>query len=446
MNNNDELIYEKWFHNAIYNKNFESLEFLINEEKNFTISLEDNEINEHTKSKIISTIVKGVYKQKKSSIYLEKINNNMLEKVLSSLKNQLEISSFESKEDIFSGSVVYPNIEINSFDFSRIDLKLKYNLLFSLSKKLSQNIFCQKVENISYIETNLRKKIVNSKGLNIETNENFAEIYVVCLFKKNNQIEEISENFLFKKFQDFNIENFAKKIIQKGKERLNACSLKSGYYDIIFSNKAFSKLLKKFSCIFNAMNVYHDLTKLKNKIGFKIASDQVNIIDDPLNSYAFFKYKFDDEGCPCKKKIIIEKGILKNFIHNLKTTNIFNISSSSAGNFFDNSIKMSNCYLKKGFKDLTKIISKIEKGVFIDNLIGLHAGVNDVTGDFSVQAEGFKIEKGQIKNFVKMIVVSGNFFDLLYNIKDIANDFLFDFSGFGSSSVYVDKLSIAGDD
>ncbi|WP_153369118.1 metallopeptidase TldD-related protein [Candidatus Phytoplasma sacchari] len=441
---NNKLNYEKWFENAIFEKKFEALEFLINKNKNLTISLENNEITEHTKSLLNTTIIRGLYQEKKSDIYLEKINDNMMEKVLNDLKNQIKFSNLEGKDDIFDGSeCYYHNVETNNFDFSKIELKKKYKLLLDLSEKLSKHHLFSKIENISYSETYFEKKIINSKNLNIRTEENFAEIYIICIFQKNNKIEEISEHFLVKNFKEFNIDEYVKKILEKGEKKINACSLKSDIYDTVFSNKTFAKLLRKFSSIFSGINVHRDLSKLKNKIDCKIASEKVNIIDDPIESSAFFKYKFDDEGVPGKKKIIIEKGILRQFIHNLKTSNIF--KTLPTGNFFDNQINMSNCYLKKGSKSIDQIILKIKKGVFINNLIGLHAGINEITGDFSIQAEGFKIEKGKISSPVKMIVVSGNFFNLLNNIKAIANDFEFDFSGFGSASVYVGELSIAGE-
>ncbi|KAB8121768.1 TldD/PmbA family protein ['Cynodon dactylon' phytoplasma] len=441
---NNKIDYEKWFQNAINEKKFEALEFLINEDKNLTISLENNKIYEKTKSELISTIIKGLYKNKKSSIYLEKIDDNMLDKILKILKKQIKVSHFDSQDYIFKGKISdYPIIENQNFNFEKIESQKKHNILFELYKKISKNHLCKKIEMISYSETHSKKKIINSKGLNLESEENFVTIYITCIFEKNNQIEEISEYFIVKKFENLNIEEYANQIIEKGEKKIGATSIQSGSYCTVFSNKTFAKLLKSFSSVFSGLNAYRNLTKFKNKINKKIASSKVTIIDDPTKSSAFFQYSFDDEGIPSKKKIIVEKGIFKQFIHNLKTAHIF--KTIPTGNSFNNQIKMSNCYLKRGIKNFDEMISPIKKGILIDNLIGLHAGINNITGDFSIQAEGFKIEKGKITKPIKMIVVSGNFFDILSRLKEISNDFLFDISGFGSSSVYIGKLSIAGE-
>ena len=67
---NNQLNYNKWFQNAIFKKKFEALEFLINQNKNLAISLENKKINEHIQNKSTSITLKGLYQQKKSSIYL----------------------------------------------------------------------------------------------------------------------------------------------------------------------------------------------------------------------------------------------------------------------------------------------------------------------------------------------------------------------------------------
>ncbi|MDO8064241.1 metallopeptidase TldD-related protein [Candidatus Phytoplasma bonamiae] len=105
---------------------------------------------------------------------------------------------------------------------------------------------------------------------------------------------------------------------------------------------------------------------------------------------------------------------------------------------------MSNCYLKSGDKSLPELLYDVKDGVYVNSIVGCHAGVDDISGSFSLQASGFCIKNGFINNPFNMVVISGNFFDLLNNIQDIANDFKFQISGFGSSSVHVGLLNISG--
>lgn len=448
----NKINYDKWFQISAIKK-FDALEIQTYQSKTLTISSEDglNIINTHIASELITLTIKGLYQNKKVQCYLEKINNfndEMIEKVLENLKEKAEIVNFKEKDFIFAGSDIYAEIPIKNFDFTSIPIQKKYNLLLEFEKEiLNKSRYLKNIDQIDYSETIYLETLINSKGLYLEDKGSFAEISAVCIFGKkenNSSIKEIYQNFIERTFFDIDISKYAQKIISLGESKIGSRSIKSKSYPTVFSNEIFASLLNCFSGIFSGESAYRNLTKLKGKEGQLVAAPCVTIIDDPLCLESLFQSNFDDEGVACFSKKIIFNGVFQQFIHNLKTANIFN--NRSTGNFFNGSVAMNNCYLQKGEKTLTEMISSIQEGVYIDYLIGLHAGIDTISGDFSLQAEGFKIEKGETTYPIKMIVVSGNFFEMLKNIKDIANDFVFKTSKlFGSASVYVGDLMIAGE-
>ena len=87
-------------------------------------------------------------------------------------------------------------------------------------------------------------------------------------------------------------------------------------------------------------------------------------------------------------------------------------------------------------------------GVFVDSLGGLHAGANRVSGDFSLQSQGFMIENGKKTRAVRSFTVAGNFYDLLKRIRAVASNIEIELGGgsssFASPAVLVDGLSVAG--
>jgi PmbA protein len=89
-----------------------------------------------------------------------------------------------------------------------------------------------------------------------------------------------------------------------------------------------------------------------------------------------------------------------------------------------------------------------EGGLYITDLKGLHAGANATTGDFSIEAAGFKIEDGKLGAAVKSFTIAGNFFDLLKSIAAISDTVEVGVSGgfttFGSPAVLVHNMSVAG--
>ncbi len=211
-------------------------------------------------------------------------------------------------------------------------------------------------------------------------------------------------------------------------------------------------MLESFTGIFSAENVQKDLSLLKGKLNEKIGSDKFTVIDDPFMEGGLSSKSFDGEGVACKFKKVIDKGVLKTYLHNLKTAKkdgvetTGNASKSSYKSPID--ISPSNFYIDKGDKSFDEIISSIEKGILITELQGLHSGLNTISGDFSLAALGFEIESGKIKRPVEQITVAGNYFDMIKDIEDVGTDLKFGLPGdayIGSPSLKIKKLSVSGE-
>ena len=105
-------------------------------------------------------------------------------------------------------------------------------------------------------------------------------------------------------------------------------------------------------------------------------------------------------------------------------------------------------YLENGNMTEEELLAKAGNGVMINELNGLHAGANAISGDFSLQSAGYMIENGKKGTYVKSFTVAGNFYDLLKNIVALADNgelpMAMGMTAFGSPSVLVDGLTIAG--
>ena len=81
-----------------------------------------------------------------------------------------------------------------------------------------------------------------------------------------------------------------------------------------------------------------------------------------------------------------------------------------------------NFYLAKGGISQEELFSQMGNGLFITSLMGLHSGCNAVSGDFSLSAEGFRVENGKLGQPVEQITIAGNFYHLLEAVEEIADD------------------------
>ena len=211
-------------------------------------------------------------------------------------------------------------------------------------------------------------------------------------------------------------------------------------------------LLQTFAGIFSGEAAQKGLSKLQGQEGQVIAAPMVNLIDDPFHPENPMPAPFDAEGTPTECKHVIENGVFKTLLHNLKTANMAGVPStgnaSKAGYDSAVGIRPFTLYLAGGEMTEEELLKQAGNGVYITSLGGLHAGANPITGDFSLQSAGFMIEGGEKTVAVKSFTVAGNFYQLLKDIHALANNShlpsAMGSTAFGAPTTWVNNLSIAG--
>lgn len=222
-------------------------------------------------------------------------------------------------------------------------------------------------------------------------------------------------------------------------------SVPSGKYRVLLLNDAFSDLLVvMLNPMINADNAHKNLSPLKGRLGQTIASEVLTVKDLPSHPLSFTNMPFDSQGVPTKEKAIIEAGVFKTFLHNLKTAKREGVEPT--GNAHPQGIGPINLYVEPGQKNFDELVRSLGDGIIVLSLDGLHAGANAISGNFSLSAKGLRVENGTITHGVEQITISGNFLDLLRNIEDVGSDVraFVGPSTVVTPSVVVRTLDIAG--
>ena len=435
-------MYKDWIEIGI-KKGLSELEIFAVRNKSLSLNVYQGKLDSHVQSDVEHVTLRGIYNGKLSVVRFENLSTKNFEHMIDHLIENAKALTVSEPAIIFEGSPSYPEVKESRFDFGLIPVIDKINLIKSLEQKILDHPKVSQVQNTVYKEFDSKTTLINSKGLNLSKQNTYAFAYAIGVFKQDDDIKTASDIKLVKDFKDFDIDEMAQTTIKIGVAKLGGKSIPTKAYPIVFSNEQFSEILSAFTSIFSGESAYRNLTALKDKVGEKVFGSNVTLIDDTLHEMSPFMVPFDDEGVACKRREVIINGVFTGFNHNLKTASIFQVEPT--GNGFSGGISPTNLYLKPGDVSFDDLIKDIEDGVYITDLVGLHAGVKTVSGDFSLQASGQKIINGKLDHAVKMIVVSGNFFEMMKNIKGIANDFRFELSGIGSASVHVESLMIGGE-
>lgn len=162
------------------------------------------------------------------------------------------------------------------------------------------------------------------------------------------------------------------------------------------------------------------------KLGQKIGSQQLTVIDDPTIQSSLGTYKYDDEGVLANKKTLIENGVLLNHMQSRETASIFNTepnsSMRSSGYRFAPLIRMACTYIKPGDWDPQEMISEVKNGYLVSNM--KVPSIDMLRYNWSISCQfAQKIENGEIKELLRDVIVMGTAPDFFNSIDACGKDF-----------------------
>ena len=293
--------------------------------------------------------------------------------------------------------------------------------------------------------------IYNSNGLDLSYSNQLTGLVTVAVVSKDG---EMANHFKIKLGQPETIDyaQLAQQTVTGALEKIGGQVPETGSYPVVFSPEAMASLLHTYSGIFSSEAAQKGLSQLAGSEGSQIAASCVTIVDDPFHPDSTSPIHFDAEGSPTHRKNIVEQGKLNTLLYNLKTADKagkVTTGNAAKGSYAGNvGICPFTMYLAGGELTEAELLQKAGNGIYIHSLEGLHAGANAVSGDFSLQSSGYLIENGIKTTHIKSFTVAGNFYALLKKITAVANNMKLHnplgITAFGSASVLVDELSIAG--
>jgi len=230
---------------------------------------------------------------------------------------------------------------------------------------------------------------------------------------------------------------------EKTVKRLNPRKVGSASVPVVFDPRVASSLVGHFSGAINGSSVSRGSTFLRDRMGQKVFSDGVYIIDDPLKKRGLRSKPFDAEGVGTARRELISDGRLTTWILDLATARQLGLETTghaSRGTGGPPSPSATNLNMAAGTVSRDDLIGAIDNGFYVTELIGM--GVNSVTGDYSRGAGGFWIENGELAYPVSEVTIASNLKDMYLNLTP-ADDLVFRYAT-NAPTLRVDGMTVAG--
>jgi len=273
----------------------------------------------------------------------------------------------------------------------------------------------------------LSSAIANSNGVAAFERGTIMECSLAAVAKEKTTVTPVCFEFNAERAYDVDPAWVGKEAARLAVSALKTKRIKTETTKLILTQFALQQLL--YYTLINAVkadNVQRNQSPFKDKIGEKVASENVTIYDDGLFPGGLRTWAFDGEGAPQQKTALIENGVLHGFLYDNYAAKKEGVEStgnaSRAGYLSTPSIEATNFHIMAGNETAPQLMSEVDDGLIIYYLQGAHSS-NPVSGEFSVVATpAWKIRKGEIAHATRGVMLAGNIFEGLKNVSGIANN------------------------
>lgn len=424
----------------------EKSELVFKKTSSLDISLFHGEISNYSISNSSKLIARGVYSEKFGFCATEEISSKSYDYLIDGIKETARLVESNDETIIFEGSDKYKKRNMFNKELDNWDPNDILKVLFSFENKLKTSD-----EKISEVEVQFSKVeeesiFTNSFGLKLTSKSNYFVVVGSVVMKNGEEIKDAHKVVLLDNPKDLDIDKIVNEIVLDCNAKFNGISIKAGAYKAVLKQDVTATLIQALVSNLSSLETQKHSSFFEGKVGEKVLSSKLTIKELPLTKNCFYSY-FDDEGVATINKVIINKGRIETLLYNLGTAKKDGVITT--GNARSRGAKMgigtSNLFVKPGRHSFDELLTKLNEGIYITSLEGLHAGLNAKSGDFSLQAEGFHIQNGKIGSPLTLFTVSGNLFKIFNNIIAIGNDSKLLLSSTTAPSIAIKGLKLSSE-
>ncbi|WP_158245274.1 TldD/PmbA family protein [Petrotoga sp. 9PWA.NaAc.5.4] len=407
-----EIFYEDVFGtNILYdNGKIEKVNFSSRKGASIRVVSEDETVFAHTNDPTFENLKSLADTLKK--IASERFNSESI----------IKVENLEEKEKIDFSPFKIP------FDTVSIDEKIEkvlkgVNLLKNADKRIKQIT-------VSYSDSSRKVKVINSEGKIVEDIRNYP-VYSVIVYAEDNNgnlyrgYSSDAANMGFEFFTDEMIEKLTKDVVRQVVSQIEGEDAPAGEFTVVLSSEAGGTMIHEACGHGMEADLVLSGSVYRDKVGKKIASEKINVVDDGTDKNKRGTLNYDDEGTPTKRTVLIENGILKGYMHSKITAKKFNVESTGNGRRESYMVlpivRMRNTMILPGKDNPEDIIKSVKYGIFVRKMGG--GQVDVISGDFQFGVdEGYIIENGELKNSIRGASLVGNGLKVLESIDMVGND------------------------
>jgi len=284
------------------------------------------------------------------------------------------------------------------------------------------------VEASVYFDEEERVALVSSRGVEAEAEQSFCLVYTWAHAGEGADRQSGVGFTAGRTPAALDPEGAGREAAEKARALVGGHPCPTGTYAVLFAREVFAALLARIAPALSADAVQKGRSVFAGKIGERLASACFSLRDDGLAVEGPAAGPFDGEGVPRQVTSLFERGVLCSYLYDTRAARRAGSGCRSTGNAARSgyratpTIAASNLVVEAGRGDLAALVRRVGEGIYVESVIGLHSGINPVSGEISVGVAGRMISGGELGRPVREVTLATDFQRLLGSICEVGGD------------------------
>lgn len=427
----------------------EALEVIVERSVETEIRAYDAAVESLTQATQAGIGIRIVSSGKVGYAYAGSLTEPDLEATLAAARENVRYSSI----DPFAGLA-----EPDGYPFPELDLYRPSTATYPLDKKIEFAIDLEReirtldhriveVPTATYGDVVSEIAIASTTGVSIAACDTFAFAFAQALAREGDETQSGFGYSVGRSPEEIDIVSAASDAAERSTRLLGARKPRSQSLTVVFEPRVAANLLAIIGSTLSASSVQKGRSIFANRIGERIASSSVTLVDNPGDIRFQSASAFDAEGLATRINTPIIDGVLQSYFYDSYTARkdgTASTGSAQRGGGGATNPGPRALALKAGVRTSQNLLDSLDEAVVVQAISGIHSGVNPISGDFSVGCEGVLIQHGEVAGAVKEATISSTLQRILLGITEVGNDQQF-FPGIAAgSTLIIDEMNLSG--
>ena len=320
-----------------------------------------------------------------------------------------------------------PALDLWRDDLESLAAADKVSLALDLEKRArAGDARIRQVESANYGDGMSEVAIASSTGVRASQRRTGCHLSVWVIAGQGDDTQTGGGYSVGRSVPDLSVDEAADDAVDRATRMLGSRKARSARLPVVFDRRVTSTVLGVLAGTFSGEAVLKGRSLFADRLGQEVARPTLVLVDDPTNPDAFGASVHDAEGLACRRNVLIDAGVVSRFLYDSYAARRAGTASTGsavrAGFKSGPGVGCRALALQPGTLSMEEVLAAADHGLFVQSVTGVHSGVNPVSGDFSVGAEGLMIRDGQLAEPVREVTIASTLQRMLLEVIEVGAD------------------------